>query len=127
MFKEALQYIESRLSSNWSATPIDFDNMPFQAAVGTPFIRCQVEWAGTEQIGVGGRFRGEGVIIIGIFTPMHTGSRAGNKLADDVATIYNLYQYQGLKCRFASTMRIGQYREWYQINVNIPFQYDQCL
>jgi hypothetical protein len=127
MFEEAVRYIETHLSDNWVLTPIDFDNAPFESNAGEAFLRCQVEWASTEQIGVGGRYRGEGIVLISVFSPANSGSRNANEMADDIAAMFNLYQYNGLKCRFASTMRIGQYREWYQINVIVPFQYDDCL
>jgi len=127
MFEYIEELIETRLETEWTQTEIDFDNVPFSSVIGTSFIRLQVENVDTNLISIGGRSRGYGIILISVFTPAQTGARSGAKMADDLAAIFNLWHYEQLKCGLARVTRIGEEKEWYQLNVEIPFQYDECF
>ncbi len=127
MFEEATTIIESRLIDNWLATPIDFDNVGFKPVRGTAFIRVQVVWVDTTNVSVGGMDRGTGYVLFSIFTPVGEGSKQALAYADQLAFLYNRYTSGNLTCNSASTNRIGQVEEWYQVNALVPFKYDNCF
>lgn len=126
MFKQADTIITERLQSNWVATPIDFDNVRYVPTKGTPFVRLQTMWAETSLVSVTGRARGIGYIDIDIFVPYNTGTSIISEMADNIAALYNRYREDGLECEVATTQRIGEREEWYQLKVTVPFKYDEC-
>lgn len=127
MFEETRKIVENRLTGNWTETAIDKDNVKFTPVAGQPFIRLQIEWASALPVSVGKRVRGEGYILISIFTKKGGGSSESQKYADTLATLFNFYNEDALKIKAAVIQRIGQTKKWYQINLQIPFKYDSCF
>jgi hypothetical protein len=127
MFKDAIALIEKRLAAQWTDTAIDYDNVNFKPTLGTSFVRVQVEWVSTDRVSIGGRVRGSGYIDLSIFAPVNKGVQDVNKIADDLAAIFDGYHSDGLVCNVSRTVRVGQQEEWYQLKVITPFIFDQCL
>ncbi len=126
MFKEATDLIEDRLTTLWSTTPIDGDNVEYNPIRGTAFVRLQIEWTDTTNVSVGGRVVGEGYVDLSLFIPTNTGTSTLNGLADDLAAIYNKWDTGALRFLSATTQRIGEQDQWYQLKVIIPFSYQEC-
>lgn len=126
MFEQADALIVDRLDDNWNETPIDFDNMEFVPIRGIAFIRLQIQWAVTELTSIGGRAKGEGFIDISIFVPSKTGTRRAARMADDLSYIFNRWASGTLEFKAATVQRVGEYNEWFQIKVLVPFKYDEC-
>ncbi len=127
MFSDAVLKIEDRFNTLWADTAISWDNVKYNPTRGVPFIRVQVEWAGSEQITTGPRIRGDGFILVAVFSPYRQGTSPALGLADNVATLMNMWQSGNLTTKVATIERIGQNEEWYQVNVLIPFIYDECV
>jgi len=126
MFEEANLIIESRLADNWVRTLIDFDNVEFNPARGTPYIRLQIEWVGSSVTSLGGRTKGEGYIDLSIFVPSNSSITDVSQMADELAVLFNRYQEGALRFNVARTVRVGNQEQWYQLKVLVPFTYDQC-
>jgi hypothetical protein len=126
MFSDASSIIEKRLDDNWTTTPIQYDNVRYTPTVGTAFIRLQVEWATANVISIGGRIKTEGYVLLSIFTPAGIGSDTALGYADTLAALFNMYHEGALKLLAAVINRVGSQKEWYQVNVLIPFHYDSC-
>jgi hypothetical protein len=124
---ESLEHIlEKFLQDNWTATPIAFDNVQFNEVRDIPFIRMQTEWADSYYAGVN-RERFEGYIFITIYVAANQGIKESAELADEIINLYKALTEPHLIIKAARNVRIGQIKEWYQRNVVIPFQYDNCL
>ncbi len=126
MFEVANTLIEEKLRADWIDTLIDWDNVEFNPVRGVAFIRLQTEWVGTLSISVGGRDRGAGYVNVSIFVPANTGTESATVMADQIAAIFNKWESGGLRFNVAKTRRIGQQEQWYRLDVEIPFAYDEC-
>ena len=126
MFELLTQLTEDYLQTNWAVTPINFDGVEVRPVVGTPFIRTHIEWVDTTPISIGGLDRGIGYLMVSVFTPINEGSRPALALADLIATLFERWTSGDLTYFVARVARVGQYQEWYQVNVLIPFKYDRC-
>jgi len=126
MFDDANSIIETRLNDNWTTTSIQFDNVRFVPVVGTAFIRLQVEWAASNVISIGGRIKSEGYVLISIFVPYGSGNSTIMGYADTIAGLFNMYHEGSIRFKSAIINRVGANKEWFQINVEIPFDYDTC-
>lgn len=126
MFSEVNSLIENRLFYNWVTTPIDYDNVEYKPVRGNSFVRLAIEWVDSQAVSIGGLSRGAGYVDVSIFAPSNTGVQLINALADEIASLYNKWAYEGLRFRVARTVRVGQQEEWYQLKVLIPFTFDEC-
>ncbi len=126
MFEEPTALIEKRLADNWVTTKIASDGMEFNPVRGVSYVRLQTEWADTNQISIGGMERGIGYIMVSVFTPHGKGSRPALVLADELRLLYNKWISGKLSFGVARIIRVGEKDEWYQVNVLVPFKYDEC-
>lgn len=127
MFSDANSIIERRLDANWTATPIQYDNVRYIPAIGTAFIRMQIEWATANVVSIGGRIKAEGYVLLSIFTPAGEGTSVPLGYADTLASLFNMYHEDAIKLLAAVINRVGMQKEWFQVNVEIPFSYDACV
>ena len=126
MFESAAILINDRLVSNWTETPIDFDNVDYNPSSGVPFVRLQIEWTSNDVISIGGRERGEGYIDLSLFIPANTGTQHVAGMADRLKLIFDKWDTGALKFKVGRKIRVGQKEEWYQEKVLVPFTFDEC-
>jgi hypothetical protein len=127
MFENVQKLIEKRLRDNWTFTEIDWDNVRFNPTRGTAWIRCRVDWSASESRAAGPRVHSEGFVLISIFVPAEQSVIPGVSLAEEVHRLFSLWQVGDLTMRAAHTERVGQVKEWYQLNVVVPFYYNECM
>jgi len=127
MFEQAAKLIEERLASNWSTTPIDYDNVAYAPIRGTSFVSLHIEWFAADQPSIGGRVKGQGYVELSIYTPAGQGSRKAAVIADSLAAIFNRYYTDTLKFKVGVMEGGTQQEEWYQLKLIIPFTYDFCI
>lgn len=119
------QAIEGRLKSNWSTTPIAWDNIVFTPPAASPFIRLTILLSEETQISMLKGYRQSGYIDIGIFCPEGSGTNTAYVYADSLSTIFRGVQFSGISCQGAKTTRIpSQEKGWFMLNVSIPFYVD---
>jgi hypothetical protein len=128
MFREAEKLIKTRLSLNWDISPIDFDNVTFHSEMGEPFIRLQIDWVNVERRSISNKSRkGEGFILISVFVPSNLGTATAFEWADLIAVIFDNYRVDSLKFGVGRPQRIGDNKGWFQININTPFYFNECI
>jgi len=115
--------IESRLGTNWSTTPIAWDNVAYVPTPGTAWIRCTILPGSAEGLAFGKDTDIEysGIIDIGIFVPKDSGNNVARQYADTLAAIFNLEDFGAINCDEACAQNLGIEDEWYRFNVTIPF------
>jgi hypothetical protein len=87
------------------------------------FIRLTITGSGAEQLDVGGsRDRSFGIITVQVFVKAGRGTNLARKIADEIKSIYNRKNFDGILCRTTEINDSGVNEDgWYQINVDTPF------
>ena len=134
-FEEFRAFVEGKMQTDWTATPIEFENVNDSAALTTaknnksPWIRFVIRSGdgNLQTIGSNSRLdRFAGNLIAQIFVAQKTGTAIARGYADDIADIWR--GYAGQPCvQFYTPFsnEIGDNEGWFQINVNIPFLNDE--
>jgi hypothetical protein len=129
-FQQVRQYIEDRLSSNWSATDVAFDNIDYTPNASTAFINLIIEDSDSRQITYNANenatHRYEGWVMVFVNVPLKTGTNTARGYADSIADIFRNAQFSPLDivCTSTQIVRIGEIDGMYQYNVITPFWVD---
>lgn len=119
----------ARWASAWTQTPTAHGNVPFDPAAGTPWVRLSVIDGAGQQASVGAPQavleRHAGVIVVQVFTPSGEGEGRARWLADQAAAVFRRQSFSGVSCRTPSFARLGESGGWFQVNVSIPYWYEQ--
>ena len=118
--------IEKRFTSNWATTVIAYDNVKFnKPEPDVSWCRLRIEETNVDRTNVGlpGKHRTYGDIIIEIYTPIGTGTRISKQYSDTIAEIFRDVQFSGITCREATPITVGEASGWWQVNLFIPFFY----
>jgi hypothetical protein len=128
-FEDAQKAIETKFSTAWgTTTEVAYDNVDYVPPANVlQWVRLNVLNGATIVAGLAGSanlYRTAGVVVIQIFIKEGEGVRQGLLLADTAAAIFRGTQVDGVLYRAPSIVRVGPSDGWYQVNVNIPFQWD---
>lgn len=129
-FDDAQKQVEQLFAAGWgSTTKIAYDNLQFNPdeVNDDSWVRLNVIDGTAEQVGLGAEanlYRHPGVVIVQVFVKEGQGIRVAKQLADQVAAIFRGTTSGGVLYRTPSVERIGPNGGWFQVNVNIPFQWD---
>lgn len=127
-FVKATVIIEDHFKSNWTQTPITFDNVNYNPIRGTSFLSVQIIWADTVSISVGTKDRGYGYIMTNVFTPINIGSRTALGYANSISDLFDRYTYENFTCLTSEISNvIPNNNEFYQVNVKTDFYIDDCF
>lgn len=130
-FADERQAIEARLSTNWTSTPIKYDNVSFSAPSDNKYISVVIANGASSQqeLGASPMHRHIGLITIQIFVPVEAGTNVPRDYADSLATVFRNAQFSAgssgtILCRSPSIVRVGVTNGLYQLNVAVPYQRD---
>jgi len=128
-FQDIRQAIESRFSTNWIATDVSWDNVPYTPDANTAFVRLMINEVDSFQASIATVpcHRFIGIIHILIMVPVGTGTNTARGYADDAATIFRNANFDGIQCRSPRIVRVGDIGEHYQYSVMLNFWYDAIL
>jgi hypothetical protein len=132
-FQDLRQYIESRLTDNWSATDVAIDNIDYTPSADTAFIHIIIDEGIGRQItynsGENATHRYEGFIMVYVNVPLKSGTNTARGYADSIATIFRNAQFSTMDilCKTPKIIRIGEVEGMFQYNVLTPFQVDITL
>lgn len=126
--------ILSAFNTAWgNQTPVAWPNTHFDKPQ-TPWVRITVDGNASQQAGFGSGVlqRHEGVVLCQAFTPTGQGTAEADGYAQDIA---NALQYKRLTRPGERCVRmdgalfrtIGEADGWHQVNVTIPFDYDEVI
>lgn len=127
-FADTLKAVESRLQTNWTTTPIKFQNVPFNETA-TAYVALFLQDGEGLQISLGtvALRRWAGIIIVQVFVPETTGTSVARGYADTIGAIFDRVQFSSgnsgvISCRTPSIETIGLRDGWWQVNVTIPYR-----
>jgi hypothetical protein len=130
MLDIAERLIETLLQDNWTQTPLAFDNVNFAPVLGVDFVRVQIEWTTSANIGPS-RIRHDGLVLLSVMVQPREGTRQSAKYASDLIRLFqdnsalsDSDTYLTFKAGYAQ--RVGEREGWYQRNIVIPFVFDYC-
>ncbi len=128
-FDHVRQIVETEFYQNWLSIPIAYDNVMFDSEAQSEWIRVTViegDALAPEIGGVGGGcpIRRVGEVAVQIFARQWEGSQPARLYADDVDAMFTHRIIDGVLFRQARIVRVGYANDWYQLNVYVPFQYD---
>ena len=129
-FEGECALLEARFGSSWAtATPIDWDNVPYKPVAGTAFVSVKVVngFAAQAAFGSSSLYRSDGVFSISIFTPLDNGRKNADLYADKACAIFRGWSSSGLTCRAPYVTRVGEFNGWYQLTIAVPYFRDEYI
>ena len=123
--------IQSHLQSGWTTTPILFDGaVPAQHQ--DEWIRLNIFDTSANQASIGGaavKYRHNGLIVIEIYVENseQTGSGKATRYGDTLAALFRGETVGDALFRSPVVRQIGRDEGWYRVNVEVPFQRDECF
>lgn len=133
MFADSAKAIETRFKTMFEVKRpgilIVFDNDGQQITGGKTHAELTILNSVSNRIDLGDHrlHRLLGIINVNIFFKVGMGTREALAIADDVADIFRDKQFDGVLCRSPVTTRIGEGGTFFQVNVSVPFQYDEAF
>ena len=134
MINNARKDVYNAINAYWVANSVGSDlvfaNEAYDPATGTPWVRATLSHTGGSQDSLGGvnnrKFLRSGNIIAQVFTPLDSGLSASDVLTEAaLAALEGLtFTLSNIRTYGASINEIGLDNGWYQVNVDVPFEYD---
>lgn len=122
--------------SQWAAGPntkVAFQNVEFNKPKnGESWVRFNILQGGGNQASIGAavrQYRHVGVITVQVFVKENGGSRAAKSLCDSAGNIFRgkSFEDDNIVCRAPGITEVGSDDGWYQVNVDIPFYWDEFV
>jgi hypothetical protein len=120
--------IENHIGSNWTTTPVLYTGEPPQHA--NEWIRVRITDLRSDQASMGSsavKYRHFGILIIEIYVTEQTGSGVATRYGDTLAALFRGETVGDALFRAPVVRQIGRDEGWYRVNVEIPFQRDECF
>lgn len=131
-FTDAQILLEKKFADGWGNTiPCAFTNVPFSQPAGGKFVRFNIipGDGSTASLGDSKLVRQLGVVMLQIFTAKNAGNKDANVLADAGAVILRNKQWtqngMTVNTRAPYRQEVGERRDYYQVNLIVPFQVDE--
>jgi len=119
--------IEQRISDNWGATPIAFENTAFKPPEDySPWIRVRIFDDIVQRITISdpATYRHSGLLVIEIFTERNTGTGVARTHGGELATLFRDVQFNGITFREPSLTNAGEESGYFKMNLSTPFKWD---
>ena len=123
--------INDKFIAAWgTTTPFTLDNEDaIDNAISTAWVRLTSSLAVSVQRSLGQKtnrkYDRSGLIFAQVFTPINEGSSAGVALAKQIENVFEGERFNGVVCQNSIIRRIGTDSEWYQLQVEIEFLYEE--
>ena len=117
--------IAARMSSNWSTTPIAWENRDFTPPTSGGWVELTVLGNTGQTRGINGdvgAVRDSGLIAINIYTPEGSGTATGRGYADTLAALFEHERFSGITTYAATLTTRGVVNGWHQLNLTIPYR-----
>lgn len=132
---ELSRVIERRFAQEWnSATPVRFDNVPWQQPVNADWVWLTLREGDSSQASIESNpiIRDFGVIMLQLFTPVEVGTRRIRGRCDTAAAIFrrwtNTVAANGRLICYAPSIERGiEANGWLGFAVNTRFRFDRRL
>lgn len=127
---QAVKSIQQRFAANFSASEIAYDNEP-PTERDEPFVRFSIQVGPTNPNLDSGFERTTGVVFISAIVPKGRGDIEAWSLAEQCALVLKYKTFDGVRLTSADFTNVGilgdaleQDSGWFQINVSIPFWFE---
>ena len=119
--------VETRISNNWTMTPVHWENVHYEPVPGQAYIAPVVLPATGDKASLGlfALNRWTGILDIGIFFPRDTGSKPGNDIADALFELFYNHTESGVTFYTGYVAPTGITEEWNRLTMTIPFRFDE--
>ena len=134
-FEEFRVFAETKFDTDWTASPIDWENVTESAALvaaknaKSPWVRFVIRDGDGARMTIGAPSRVNryaGVLIIQIFVAQNTRTATARGYADAAAAIWDSYAGEpDLEFGPASVTTVGENGGWFQVNATTPFKNDE--
>lgn len=134
MINNARRDVYEAVLNYWTANSITagltFANEAFDPPTGSPWVRFTMSHTGGSQDSLGGinnrKFLRSGNLIAQVFTPQDGGLSTSDVLTEAaLAALEGLtFTLSNIRTYGATINEIGPDNGWYQVNVDVPFEYD---
>ncbi len=135
-FADERRAIENRFSSNFTATKVKYENVPFDQPDNASYVGLVILSGNGESttIGVGGSGRRNrryaGIIQVDIFSPEDGGTNAARVLADTIDAIFENVSFSAggsgtITTRVPFFTTLGIENGWYHSVVSVAYQRDK--
>ena len=130
-FADERQAIEARISTNWTITPVQYENVSFTKPNDNEYVSLVILPGAASQIDMADSpmHRHIGVITMQVFGPADAGTNTARTQADGLAAIFRNAQFTAgssgtILCRSPEISRVGVVNGIFQLNVSVPYQRD---
>ena len=115
--------IESHIASNWTQTPVQYENVDLDTKDMSEYISINVLSGESVQssIGESGQYLTSGSLVIMIFTGIGSGSARAKTLADTLAGLFRGAKIGGVSFKVPSGNQVASTGSYYQFNLTVPF------
>ncbi|KKL25225.1 hypothetical protein LCGC14_2407450 [marine sediment metagenome] len=138
-FEDTQKALEVEFLDNWGdKSRVAMQNLAFQPDktvepgrdVQSAWVRFTVLQGAGEIQGLGAAtkmYRYIGMIIVSVFVVEGIGTLTSRALCDEVATLFRSKQLadENISCQTPSIVEVGASKGWWQVNVEIPFYWDE--
>ena len=128
-FQDIREAIETRFSTNWTATDVSWDNVSYTPDSETAFVRLMINEVDSFQVSMATApcHRFTGIIHIQVMVPVGTGTNIARGYADSISAIFRNAVFDDIHCRTPRIVRVGDIGEHYQISCLVNFWKDESL
>lgn len=123
-FADERKSIENRFKTEWTATPIAFDNVPFDPPSNADWVRLSIINGDSGYRSLGSSTRHTGIISVQIFTPVNKATKTSRQYADIVSDIFSDQIFDEIVTDVSSINIIDDDDAWLQTNVTTPYYRD---
>jgi len=123
-FADERKSIENRFSTEWTATPIAFDNVPFDPPSNADWVRLSIQNGESGYRSLDGGLRHSGIISVQIFIPINNATKTSRIYADLVSDIFSDQTFDDIVTEVSSISIIDDDAAWLQTNVTTPYYRD---
>lgn len=126
-FESVRSAVAARLGTNWTTTPIAYENQPFTPPAAGGWVELTVLGGNGVTRGMAGDGSGmavqdTGLIAINVYTPVGSGTKTGRGYADTLAALFEHKLFSGVTTYTATLTARGVVNGWHQLNLSIPFR-----
>lgn len=132
-FETAMNVVRSRfqtevvnLEANGLPTHYDNDGTFEKPQDGARFVRFNILLVGTFQVetGASNRYRTTGLAVVQVFLPIGKGDKKNWILVDKIVAAFRGAEDTGVQFKTPSPLPVGRDGGYYQVNVELPFYFD---
>lgn len=128
---QAQVLINDRFITQWAArTPFALTNensLANEVTTSWVWLNSKLGFSGQHTLGKSGarRYERRGIIFAQVFTPVNTGSKPAVDLAKAIEDIFEGVTFNGVSCFNSIIKEIGVDGQWYQLQVQIEFLFEE--